>query len=78
MAGDWGACIEGRKKNLVLRIISTFLLLLGSFLCWHIILSQLFFWKTFRGPVGTLSAACGVHVTLVERVMATESRRNWL
>ena len=36
------------------------------------------FWMTLGGPVGTLSAMCRLHLTPVARVMATESRRNWL
>ena len=60
------------------HIIVTFLLLLCNFLRWDIVLSQAFFWKTLRGPVGTLSAVRGVRVTPVARVMAAESCRSWL
>ena len=54
------------------------LLLLCNFLCWDVVLCQIFSWKALRVPVGTLSAVCGVHVTPVARVNATESRRSWL
>ena len=58
--------------HFIVLTASVQLSMLGHRLC------QTFSWKALRGPVGTLSAVCGVHVAPVARLIATENRRNWL
>ena len=69
---------HNRAISICLFTIVTFCVSWRCFRRWGTVCARSFFWSTSRGPDGILPGATEVHLTPVARVMATESRRNWL